>query len=169
MTRKKYLILFALAGFIIGFDQVTKMYVHTQFQLGESVDVIRNFFNFTYVRNTGAAFGILQTAEEAVRKVIFLSLPPIAVAVMVSLIRSLPNSDTLQISALAAIIGGAIGNYIDRIRFGYVIDFLDFHYKSFSYPAFNVADSAIVIGISIMIWIMIKEEIEKKKQKSEAA
>lgn len=160
--KKKYLILITLAGFIIAFDQLMKMYIHTQYQLGESHIIIKDFFNFTYVRNTGAAFGIFHDANEILRNIIFLSLPPIAVTIILMILRTIRDNDYVQICALSGVFGGAIGNYIDRVRFGYVIDFLDVHYKQHSWPAFNIADSTIVVGICVMMWLMFKEEKEKK-------
>lgn len=163
---KKYLILLALGGFIICLDQLTKIYIHTQFQYGESVSVIQNFFNITYVRNPGAAFGFLRDAHETLRTVFFLSVPPLAALIIVFMLRSTPKEDMLTVVSLSSIFGGAIGNYIDRLWHGFVVDFLDFHYMNkWSYPAFNVADIAIVCGISIMIMMEIKKSIREKNLK----
>lgn len=161
----KYIILIALAGFIITLDQSTKLYVHAHFALGESIEVIKNFFNFTYVRNTGAAFGILSQSHETFRNIFFLSTPPIALVAIFFLLKSTPSSDRSQVVALSCIFGGAIGNYIDRIRFSYVIDFLDFHInRNYTWPAFNVADMAIVFGVIILTYYLFKKpELKKTK------
>lgn len=160
----KYLILAVVSALIVALDQVSKVYVHTQFQLGEMVVVIPEFFNITYVRNTGAAWGIFRDSHEIFRTLFFLSIPPIAMGFILSIMRSVPNSDRLQIFALSLIFGGAIGNYIDRLRFGYVIDFLDFHWQNFyTYPAFNVADSAIVVGVTVLILMMLAQHLEERK------
>lgn len=160
---KKYMILIAVTIAVAAIDQYTKMIVHSTFDLGESIRIINNFFNFTYVRNTGAAFGILGTSHETFRQVFFLSIPPIAVGIIVFFLYNLPESEKLEIYALSIISGGAIGNYIDRIRFGYVIDFLDFHIaNTYSWPAFNIADSAIVIGVGILTYLMIVRRPVKK-------
>jgi len=160
--NKKYLILAAISGLIIAIDQATKLYVHTKFLLGESITVIEGFFNITYVRNPGAAFGFMRNADEAFRDIFFLSLPPIALVIILAILRGVPGKDKIQIFALSCIFGGAIGNYIDRLRFRYVIDFLDFHYKEqFVYPAFNIADSAIVIGVGILLILMFRREDEE--------
>jgi signal peptidase II len=162
--NSKYLILAVVSALIVSVDQVTKVYIHTHFQLGEMVQVIQNFFNITYVRNTGAAWGILRDTPDTFRNLFFLSMPPIAMIFIFGILRNLPDSDRLQILALSMIFGGAIGNYIDRLRFGYVIDFLDFHWKNFyTYPAFNVADSAIVSGVTILILIMLRQYVEEQK------
>lgn len=161
---KKYLLLAALAGAIVTLDQATKMYIHTQFYLGETVSIINDLFNITYVRNTGAAFGIFRDSGETFRNVFFLAMPPLAIIVILSILWGVKESDRLQIFALSNVFGGAIGNYIDRLRFGYVIDFLDVHYKhKFTWPAFNVADACIVGGVGLLMVIMIRQFIEDRK------
>jgi signal peptidase II len=164
---KKYLTLVGLAGLIICIDQATKLYIHTQFKYGESVTVIQNFFNITYVQNIGAAFGFMRTANETLRTTFFMLMPPIACLIILFLIRSTPKKDTLVVLALSSIFGGALGNYIDRLRHGFVVDFLDFHYfEKASYPAFNVADMAIVIGIGVMILLELQKMKHETKKKS---
>lgn len=159
----KYLILASVAAFSVALDQAIKIYVHSQFLLGESISVIPQFFNITYVRNPGAAFGFLAETPPAFRENFFLAMPPIALLLILGILRKVPNHDRVQILALSSVFGGAIGNYIDRIRFKYVIDFIDFHYKDiFSYPAFNIADMAIVMGVAVLILQVLFE----KKQSS---
>ena len=165
--KKKYLWLLAISGVLIALDQLTKAYVHTHFHLGESVIVIPNFFNFTYVRNFGAAFGFLAESHPSFRELFFLSMPPIALVIILGILRGVKDSDTRQIIALSSIFGGAIGNYIDRLRFRYVLDFLDFHlYNRWSWPSFNIADMAIVGGVGLLLLLMF---LEKKKMKEEGA
>lgn len=166
--KKKYIWLLAIAGFLIALDQGVKMFIHTHFHLGESVSVIPNFFNLTYVRNFGAAFGFLAESHPSFRELFFLSMPPIALVIILGILRGVKDDDTKQIIALSSIFGGAIGNYIDRLRFRYVIDFLDFHlYGRWSWPAFNIADMAIVGGVGLLLLLMVIEN--KKKEKSESA
>lgn len=163
--NKKYLYLAAIAGLIVALDQLIKMYIHTQFHLGESTVVIPNFFNLTYVRNLGAAFGFLAESHPTFREIFFLAMPPVALVIILSILRGVKDDDTKQIVALSCIFGGAIGNYIDRIRFRYVIDFLDFHINNrYSWPAFNIADSAIVGGVSLLLLMMFLESRQKDKQ-----
>ncbi len=151
----KYLVLASLAAAIVALDQATKIYIHTQFQLGQSLVVIADYFNITYVRNPGAAFGILSEAPEMFRRVFFFLMTPLALAVILLILRGVPSNDRVQVLALSLIFGGAIGNYIDRLRFGFVIDFLDFHWRNlYAWPAFNVADSAIVVGVGLLILAM---------------
>lgn len=163
--NRKYLILATIAGFLVAFDQLVKIYVHASFGLGESVVLIPDFFRFTYVRNPGAAFGIFRDAAPLFRSIFFLSMPPLAMGIIVYMLREVENSDRWQIFALSMIFGGALGNYIDRLRFGYVIDFLDFHYKeTWSYPAFNIADSAIVVGVILLASMMVKRDLAAKRE-----
>jgi signal peptidase II len=165
--KKKYLILVGFSAFLIAIDQLTKMYIHTHFQLGESMPIIPGFFNFTYVRNFGAAFGFLAASHPMFREIFFLSMPPFALAIILLILRGVKDNDMWQIFSLSAVFGGAIGNYIDRLRFRYVIDFLDFHInEKYTWPAFNLADSAIVCGVSLLLILML---FEKQKGKSEAA
>ncbi|MGZ5278379.1 MAG: signal peptidase II [Pseudobdellovibrionaceae bacterium] len=162
--NKKYVILAGISALLVALDQLTKIYVHTHFQLGDSVPVIPGYFNITYVRNFGAAFGFLAESHPTFREMFFLSMPPFALLIILMILRGVRNNDLPQIFALSAVFGGAIGNYIDRLRFRYVIDFLDFHLQSqYSWPAFNVADSAIVCGVGLLLALMVFE----KKQNSE--
>lgn len=155
----KYLTLSLISGAIIALDQATKIYIHTQFRLGESITVLENFFNITYVRNFGAAFGILAESQPTFREIFFLTMPPVALIIILFILKGVEKSDKVQTVGLSLIFGGAIGNYIDRIRFQYVIDFLDFHfYSKASWPAFNVADSAIVCGVGLLLLQMVFEK-----------
>lgn len=167
--KKKYIWLVLISGLLVAMDQLVKVYVHTHFHLGESVIVIPNFFNLTYVRNFGAAFGFLAESHPSFREIFFLSMPPIALLIILGILRGVKDDDTKQIIALSSIFGGAIGNYIDRVRFRYVIDFLDFHlYNRWSWPAFNIADMAIVGGVGLLLLLMFLEN-KKNKEKEEGA
>jgi signal peptidase II len=158
---KKYLLFTALAGAIIALDQWTKLMIYTKFALGESITVLENYFNITFVRNFGAAFGFLANSHPEFRTYFFLAIPPLAMLLVLGILRGVPMKDRLQTIALSLIFGGAIGNYIDRLRFGFVVDFLDFHYQNrWSWPAFNIADMAIVCGIAILA-LLIKNEPKK--------
>lgn len=157
--QRKYLLLICTCSFLVALDQMTKLYVHTQFQLHESVPVIEGFFHFTYVRNFGAAFGFLSQAPALFRESFFLMMPPLACLIILYILKGVEEKDTYQIMCLSSIFAGAIGNYLDRIQFRYVIDFLDFHYGKWSWPAFNIADMAIVSGV---IFLMISMLTEKK-------
>ncbi len=151
--KSKYIILVCLAGLVITLDQISKLYVAHHFQLHESLTVIPNFFNLIYIRNTGAAFGLLSRAPESFRIPFFIIIPLIALTIIVLIFKKTQETQLLMITALSLILGGAIGNFIDRLRFNYVIDFLDFHwFNKYHWPAFNVADSTIVIGVVLLIF-----------------
>lgn len=166
--KKKYLYLMVIAGLLVSLDQLVKLYIHTQFHLGESVVAVPGFFNITYVRNFGAAFGFLAESHPSFREIFFLLMPPVALVIILLILRGVKDTDTRQIVALSSIFGGAVGNYIDRIRFRYVIDFLDFHLGNhYSWPAFNIADSAIVGGVGLLLVLMVFEGRNEKKAKSE--
>jgi len=145
---------------IFAFDQWTKYAIVASFKLYESIQ-ITGFFNLTYVRNYGAAFSFLYDAGGW--QVYFLS----AVALIVSALilwwlRQATKQQLLLPVAFAFILGGALGNVFDRLLFGYVIDFLDFYYGTYRWPAFNVADSAIFIGAALLIIDMFKNKEANK-------
>ena len=140
-------------------DQWTKIIVLNHFEYGESLPIIHGFFNLTYVRNTGAAFGFLANANESFRVPFFLIVPLIAMVVLGFLYRDLPKNARWRSLALGLVSGGAVGNLIDRVRLGYVVDFLDFHYQStYSFPAFNVADMAICVGVGILLLATLNQK-----------
>lgn len=156
---QKYWILFTVTPVLLILDQWTKATVHNTFRLGETIDVIPNFFNLTYVRNTGAAFGILATANPQFRIPFFIIIPLIALGAIGFVFKRLDNNDLKLSSSLAMVISGAAGNLIDRIRYNFVIDFLDFHWHmDYHFPAFNIADSAICVGVGLLMLDMLKEK-----------
>ena len=131
---------------IIALDQASKQLVATHFYLFESVR-LTGFLNLTYVRNTGVAFSLF-TREP---RLVFIGVGVlISLAILVWLYRH-PRGAGLTAAALALILGGALGNVIDRALWGYVIDFIDFHVGAWHWPAFNVADSAVTIGAALLI------------------
>lgn len=160
----KYLLLAAIAGAIITADQAVKMYIHTHFNLHEAIIVIPKYFNITYVRNQGAAFGFLADSHPWFREMFFLSMPPIALLIILAIMRGVQEADRWTIIALSMVFGGAIGNYIDRLRFRYVIDFLDLHIdESYHWPSFNIADMAIVGGVGVLLFL----EFTKQRSKTD--
>lgn len=152
---------------VIVLDQWTKNYILKAFEYGETMDVIKNYFNITYVRNYGAAFGMLSTVQANIRDLFFLLMPPFAMTIILAMLKMSGPSEKLRNLSLCAVFAGALGNYIDRIRFGYVVDFLDFHYfDQWSYPAFNVADMSIVCGVAVLIILEITTPTPAKEQNS---
>ncbi len=169
--KLKYLILFAVTVFVVGLDQWTKSLVINRFRLGESISIIEGFFSLTYVRNTGAAFGLLAGAHPAFRIPFFVIVPIIALIAIGLIFKKLPVTDRKLSTALSLVIGGAVGNLIDRLALGYVVDFLDFHWKFlYHFPAFNVADSAICVGVGIlMLDLLTQESFQKKETPTDAS
>ena len=141
---------------IVVLDQATKIVVDRWMALHESLDVIDGFLRLTYVRNRGAAFGILSDAELPYQAALFALLSLGALGAIAVYAWRLPVESRLPKTALALIMGGAVGNLIDRVRLGYVIDFVDAHIGPHHWPAFNVADSAISIGVVLLIVDMLR-------------
>ncbi|MSR64826.1 MAG: signal peptidase II [Verrucomicrobiae bacterium] len=140
------MIIALIALLVLAADQLTKCLVGTNFQHGESIPVWTNFFNITYVGNTGAAWGLFPGQNKAL---IVLSI--VTLIVMFVFRRSFAISEPLQKTSVGLILGGIFGNLIDRIFHGQVIDFLDFYWNGSHWPAFNVADSAICVGAFLYI------------------
>ncbi len=137
-----------LAFILLLADQFTKILIVGYYHLGDST-YVTSFFNVVRVHNTGAAFSFLASAG-GWQRWFFTAIGIIAAVVIVWMIRSHPGQK-LFCFALACILSGALGNVIDRLLYGYVVDFLDFHWAGWHFPAFNVADSAITIGAACLI------------------
>lgn len=149
---KKYKLLSIVAPTVIVLDQITKKIIVDRFALHDMLPVIPNFFDITRIHNTGAAFGMMQSADPSIRVPFFMIVPVVALTVITMLFRSLPKNNTWTALALSFILGGAIGNLIDRLVYGYVVDFLYFSWKhEYFFPAFNVADSAITVGAVLLL------------------
>ncbi len=130
-------------------DQASKLIVNGSMQLHESIPLLP-FFNLTYVHNTGAAFSFLSEAG-GWQRWFFAALAVIISAVLSVWLARLQKHETLLALALSLVLGGAVGNLIDRLAYGYVIDFLDVYYNDWHWPAFNIADSAITVGVALML------------------
>ena len=167
-TYLKYFIFLSISFAIVALDQATKLIIHTQFNLGEKKVIIPGFFNLTYVQNPGGVFGLFAESNDAIRMLLFLILPVLAFVLIVSIIHKLEIQQKYQLLAFSAIFGGALGNYIDRIQYKYVVDFFDFYYKDYSWPAFNVGDVCIVIGVFSAIAIIYTTEGRQQKEQQKA-
>ncbi|HPC04504.1 MAG TPA: signal peptidase II [Syntrophales bacterium] len=160
----RYVVFFIAAGVVLLVDLATKSAVMSAFSLHESMTVIPGFFDLTYVRNPGAAFGFLARTSPAFRSFFFSGVAVAAILfILYFLFREKEAGLTLTLS-LGLIIGGATGNLLDRIRFGEVVDFLDFSIGGYHWPAFNAADSAISVGACLLLY-----EIFKRKERRKAA
>ena len=162
--KNKYVILIVILIVIIGLDQLTKWWITQEFTLGMTIPIIRDFFNLTYVQNQGAAFGLLAQAHPSFRVPFFIIVPFLALGSIGYVFRRLPDHDSFMAVAFSLVISGAIGNLIDRLLLGYVVDFLDFHWKwAYHFPAFNVADSAICVGVGMLMLDLFLQERKAEK------
>jgi len=151
LLEGRYRPLLAVTPAFVVLDQWTKYLVDHRMLLHQSVPILPGWFELTYVRNRGAVFGFLAGIDSWWRMPFFLTFSAIAVVLLaIFYIRSRPDQGLLRLS-LALILAGAVGNVVDRLRFGYVIDFLDVHWRHYHWPAFNIADSAISVGICLML------------------
>ncbi len=149
---------------LILIDQFTKVMIEQYYLLGESTPIIKGFFSFTYVRNTGAAFGFGADAHDSIRKFLFLLIPVLVCFYLVYLIWKTRKGDVLLSLAYSLILAGAIGNLIDRFWLGYVVDFFHFYFRDYHYPAFNVADSCVTVGAAFLIFDFFMETRRKKRK-----
>ncbi len=157
MSHKIKLIGFILT-LILVLDQGTKFIVDRTIPLHHSIPVIENLFNLTHIRNTGAAFGILAGKRGWVRSSFLLFFSLLAMGFIIVLLRRLPEKENTLTLALSFILGGAMGNLIDRLLYGEVIDFLDFYWSGHHWPAFNAADSFITIGVILTLFRLIQSK-----------
>ena len=149
----------AVVGIVI--DQITKIAVDRSMQLFDSIPIVEHFFHLTYVRNRGAAFSFLSNASW--RLPFFITVSIIAAIVILVAFQKMRDDQRLAHTSLALIFSGAVGNLIDRIRLGEVIDFLDAHWYRHHWPAFNVADSLICVGVFLLAIDLLLEEKRLKK------
>jgi signal peptidase II len=156
---RKYLIFLLIAAGVLLIDQVTKALLTQRFLLHENLEVIPGFFNLTYIRNTGGAFGLLAGKASGLRTALFLAISCAALGIIFYLYTKIPSGKPWLDTGLAMTFGGALGNVIDRLRFGEVVDFLDFHIGTLHWPAFNVADSAISVGIGIFCFYLLFKKV----------
>jgi signal peptidase II len=159
--RNKYLLVGPLIGVILVLDQWTKHVIETHVRLYQIITVIPGFFNITHVRNKGAAFSLFSSAPDGFRSVFFISVTLIAGVVLAVLIKK--TRERLLLVSFSLILGGAAGNLIDRIRYGEVVDFIQWHVKSWYWPSFNVADSAITVGVCLLAYDMLFSKTELKE------
>ena len=154
--RNKLFFLISLHGVVL-LDLVTKRAVMDRLPLHQARPVIPGFFNLVHIRNRGVAFGILDSAEAVWKDLLLVFLPAVALVAILWLLYRYPRLSGGVAVALGAISGGAAGNLLDRLRYQGVVDFLDFYWGRFHWPAFNVADMAISIGVGFLIFHFWRE------------
>jgi len=145
-----------IGGGIIVLDQLTKLLILQYLPLHSSLEIIPGFFNLVHVRNPGGAFSIFAGADSALRQGLFMGLTVFIVIVLLFAYRKLRPEDRWTRTSYALIVGGALGNLVDRLRFGEVIDFLDCYVGAYHWPAFNVADSAITVGALMLVVSLLR-------------
>ncbi|HLC61922.1 MAG TPA: signal peptidase II [Candidatus Nanoarchaeia archaeon] len=145
---KKNIFILSTALTIVFLDQLTKFLIRANFKLGESISIIRNIFHITYVTNTGAAFSIFQGFN-----LFFIIFLVIFIGVVIYYLKNIKENEKMMQIAIGLLLGGTIGNLIDRISIGAVIDFIDFRI----WPVFNVADSAVSVSVVLLIILLWKK------------
>ncbi len=151
-NKKKY---FLIIGIIIFLDQISKFIIKTKFDVYDSINIFKGFFQIFYAKNSGAIWGLFHNHSNSIIPKIITLTSTIAVLILIFFFLKVNPKHKLELLSLSFIIGGAIGNIIDRIHQGFVVDFLDFHINSYHWPTFNIADSFITIGVIILaisIW-----------------
>ena len=156
----------AIAVAVVIVDQLSKLWIMATFSLHEQQDIIPGFFNLVYVTNTGAAFGFLAGSKTMLRQAFFVAVAIVALIIIVFAYGQLKRQGKIFVYALGFIAGGAVGNLIDRLRFGSVVDFLDFYLGSHHWPAFNAADSAITIGVGLFLLGTLLQHLKERKESS---
>ncbi len=153
--KTRYIKFFIIVGIIVALDLITKAVILNTVPLYSSIDVVPGFFSITHIHNAGGAFGFLANHSAYVRGIFFIVVSSLAMVLIFLLYKNTPKTHFLLAFGFGLIFGGAAGNLIDRLRFGKVIDFLDFYIGNLHWPAFNIADSAITIGVGIFIYHII--------------
>jgi len=151
----KYKILVIISFLVIVFDQISKAIIVKLIMPYTSKIIIPGVFNITHIYNPGGAFGFMAGQSTLVRTILFLVVSTIAIGFIFYFYKNTPKTHPVLASGFALIFGGAIGNMIDRIRLGTVVDFLDFYIKGLHWPAFNIADSAISVGMAIFLFHLV--------------
>ncbi len=151
-VRKKYATVALVALLVTALDQITKVIICQMLPLHARIEVVQNYFNIIHIRNAGVAFGLFKGFGSQYKALSLILVVAVTLFLFGFLIAQMKKEPWLQTIGLALILGGAIGNLIDRFRLGEVVDFLDVHWRNlYHWPAFNVADSAITVGIILVI------------------
>jgi len=158
-----------IVGVIVALDQVTKALVDDFMTLHESRTIVEGLVRLTYVQNRGAAFGILSEAGLPYQSLMFSVVSLLALLAIALYAWRMPVQSRLPQTALALVMGGAIGNLLDRARLGYVIDYMDVYWGAHHWPAFNVADSAITVGVALLVLDILRNPQMDESPKAEIA
>lgn len=155
----KYKMLVVISVVTIVMDQVSKWIILESLNMYQTIPVIPGFFNITHIHNPGGAFGFFADQSPGVRSFVFIFVSFLALGFIFYFYKNTPATHKMLAGGFALIFGGAVGNMIDRIRFGTVVDFLDVYINNLHWPAFNIADSAISIGMAIFIYHVLMKKM----------
>ena len=144
-----------IAGLVVLLDQFTKFIILKYMDIHKSIAVIPGFLDITHLHNTGVAFGMFSGNPSNTKQLVLMAASLIAVGILFYLYHQANQTNRFMMVGFALLLGGAVGNLIDRIYMGKVVDFIDFHIGGFHWPAFNVADSAISVGVVILLYHII--------------
>jgi signal peptidase II len=153
---------YVVALTVIALDQFSKFAIQSAIPLGHTVPLIPDLFAIVHVLNPGAAFGLMAARSSAFRHPFFVGISVLAIGFIIYYRHRGLRGHSLASFALSLILGGALGNLIDRLRLGMVVDFIDVHYFQYHWPAFNIADSAITIGVSLMLLELLLDERRRR-------
>ena len=162
--KLNYVIFAGTSTLVLAVDQVTKSYISRSMDLYSSIAVVENFFNITYLRNRGAAFGLF--GNSSFRLPFFILIALAALVCILCMLRNLTDQQKFTTIGLSLIFSGALGNLVDRVRLGEVTDFLDVYWRSHHWPAFNIADSALCVGVVLVLLGNINSEKVRESNKT---
>jgi len=154
-NKKEIIIILIISVSIFLIDQITKFIVVNKMDIADTIHIIKNFFRITYVQNTGAAWSILTGY-----RMVLILITILILGIFISFLLKLKEIKKSEQIIYGVLVGGILGNLIDRIRLGYVVDFLDFNFGSFYFPVFNLADTFIVIAGIVLIFKLMKEDVK---------
>jgi signal peptidase II len=152
------MILFGLVASVFVLDQITKYVVYTNMRYNQSIQVLGDFFMLTYTRNTGGAFSILSNVNPNFRVPFFIITSTVTIILILIFYKKIIAKGRMYQVSFGLILGGALGNLLDRVRCGSIVDFFDFGIKNIRWPVFNIADSSVCIGVGILFLLMMKDK-----------
>ena len=162
MSRVEWIRIVVVSSLVLLCDQASKITVLRLVRPGEIIPVIEGFFNITLTFNPGIAFGLFASMDPQLRSILLSVTIAMALCIVMVLLLKEYKEDRLAHLALALVIGGAVGNIIDRLRFGSVVDFLDFYWGHYHWPAFNIADSAICVAV---VFLLLRQTVFPPRSK----
>jgi signal peptidase II len=166
LALRRFYFMLSIVWGVVALDQATKWWIMATFKLYEVREVVSGLFNLVYLHNSGAAFSLLSSVEGAWKQWFFVVVAIAALVFILFLFKQHCAGSLIYTVSLGLIGGGAVGNLIDRLRFGSVVDFLDFYISGHHWPAFNVADSAICVGVGLFLFQNLRDAKHEKELKS---